>query len=141
MPAHAAGRKVRDADEAKQLLAAWSRSGVPMATWCKQRGVSWYSLAAFKGWPKRALVSGQAPKSQDLQDVAEASHRNPDGRATYTELVEASPAFIEVDTTASVYNNDAQPLYRVRVGSYTVETSSSFDEDSLRRLLLLVASC
>lgn len=134
MPATSRGRKVRDADEAKQLLAAWSRSGVPMADWCKQRGVSWYSLAAFKGWPKRARATGEAPHRKSLQGES-----HPHSQTT-TQSTDA-PAFVEVDTTKTVPHNDAPMLYRLRVGSITVETDASFDEDSLRRLLRLVASC
>ena len=134
MPARAAGRKVTDAEEAKQLLAIWSRSGVPMAAWCKPRGINVYSLAAFKGWPKRAHASGKGRKSESLQEESLA-------HSTTTTKTTDAPAFVEVDTTKPVHNNDTHALYRVRVGAYAVETSSSFDEDSLRRLLLLVASC
>jgi hypothetical protein len=100
------GRKVNDAREAEQLLAAWSASGQPMAAWCEQRGLNWYSLAGYKGWPKRA-----------------------------------APAFVEVHTAPPLPPPDPCALYRIRVGPFLVETEPSFDEDSLRRLLKLVATC
>lgn len=53
MPGPGVGRKVRDAREAQLLLAAWSASGEPMAGWCAARGINWYSLSAYKGWPSR----------------------------------------------------------------------------------------
>ncbi len=43
------GRKV-NADEAAELLAQWQRSGERMSQWCRERGISWYSLSARKGW-------------------------------------------------------------------------------------------
>ena len=53
MPGPGVGRRVRDASEAQQLLAAWSASGEPMAEWCAARRINWYSLSAYKGWPGR----------------------------------------------------------------------------------------
>ena len=53
MPRPAEGRKVRDAREARELLAAWSKSGVAISAWCEERGINWYSLSAYKGWPGR----------------------------------------------------------------------------------------
>lgn len=44
---------MRDASEARQQLAAWTSSGEPMAAWCAARGINWYSLSAYKGWPGR----------------------------------------------------------------------------------------
>jgi hypothetical protein len=44
---------VRDVTEARELLSSWSRSGEAMSSWCAQRGINWYSLSAYKGWPGR----------------------------------------------------------------------------------------
>lgn len=71
MRSKAKGRKVHDAKEAEQLIAAWSASGQPMAAWCEQRGLNWYSLAGYKGWPKRAapaFVEVQTQPSLPPQD-------------------------------------------------------------------------
>lgn len=53
MPKSGVGRKVVDASEAAELLAEWADSGEAMSTWCGRRGINWYSLSAFKGWPGR----------------------------------------------------------------------------------------
>lgn len=53
MPKPGTGRKVVDANEAEELLAEWADSGEAMSTWCGRRGINWYSLSAFKGWPGR----------------------------------------------------------------------------------------
>ncbi len=49
------GRKVR-ASEAEALLREWEASGEAMSSWCARRGLSWYSLSAFKGWAVRGEV-------------------------------------------------------------------------------------
>lgn len=56
MPGPGVGRKVRDGNEARELLAAWSASDEPMADWCAARRINWYSLSAYKGWPGRRGV-------------------------------------------------------------------------------------
>ncbi len=49
------GRKVRSS-EADELLREWEASGEAMSSWCARRGLSWYSLSAFKGWSVRGEV-------------------------------------------------------------------------------------
>jgi len=111
MAVPAVGRKVRDASEAEKLLAAWSRSGVPMATWCAARGINWYSLSAFKGWPRR----------------------KPRPTATFLEVeVQAAPVR-HVPASAS--------RYRVVLGERIVEVDSDFEEQVLRRLVRAVEAC
>lgn len=102
MPQPGSGRKVRDAKEAHELLAAWSRSNMPMAAWCASRGISWYSLSAYKGWQRDALVE------------------------------------VETGLTAPPA---AAGRYVVIVGDRAVEVDAHFDDDVLRRLLRVVASC
>src|SRR5262245_45990645 len=67
--AAATGRKVRDAAEARALLEAWATSGQPMAAWCKEQGINWYSLSAYKGWPGR--------KGEDFVEVETTSRVRP----------------------------------------------------------------
>ncbi len=50
MPRTSVGRKVKSVGEARALLEAWSESGEVMSSWCAVRGISWYSLSAYKGW-------------------------------------------------------------------------------------------
>jgi hypothetical protein len=44
-------RKVRDHAEALALLAEWERSDEPVSNWCRERGINWRSLVAYKGVP------------------------------------------------------------------------------------------
>jgi len=45
------GRKVRDQAEAAVLLAEWEQSGELVSLWCRERGINWRSLVAYKGVP------------------------------------------------------------------------------------------
>ena len=107
------GRKVTDVDEARGLLVDWEQSGERMSAWCEKRGINWYSLSAFKGWYR--------------------------GPATGTELVE-----VELRSElppVEVPNSAPAARYRIVVGDVTVEVDDDFRDDTLKRLLRLVASC
>lgn len=111
MPGRARGRKVRDGAEAHELLRAWSASGEPMSTWCGRRGINWYSLSAYRGWRDRDRDRGER-----------------------VELVE-------------VLRHDAIPVvasparYHIAIRDWVVEVAGNFEEEPLRRLLRVVASC
>jgi hypothetical protein len=77
-------RKV-EAGEAEGLLAAWERSGERLSDWCAARGLSWYSLSAYKGWRCRS------PQVQLAELVVQAPARS----AAYRVLV--GDLAIEVD--------------------------------------------
>ena len=107
----AKGRKVRDTKEAMALLAKWSTSGERMSEWCESRGISWYSLSAYQGW-QRARTRGAS--------------------------------LVEVVTTVDepVERPDVSPArYRIVLRDCAVEIDDNFDDDTLRRLLHVVASC
>ncbi len=44
-------RKVRDHAEAVVLLDEWEHSDEPVSSWCRERGINWRSLVAYKGVP------------------------------------------------------------------------------------------
>ncbi len=50
------GRKVRDHQEAADLLPKWEASGERMSDWCRSRGINWYSLNAYRGRAANAFV-------------------------------------------------------------------------------------
>ncbi len=112
MPGRAVGRKVRDAHEARELLGAWSRSGDAMSDWCGRRGINWYSLSAYQGWQVRG---GEANRLDGFVEIEPAAIA-PAGRRT-------------------------EARYRVVVGAHIVEVTGDFEEEHLRRLLCVVASC
>ena len=113
------GRKVRDADEARELLSAWSASGEAMTPWCAERGINWYSLSAYNGWLDR----------ERHEEEAGVGHEGGDG-------------FVEVVTTAlAVVAPRPSARYRVLLGDRVIEVADDFDDDALRRLIRLVATC
>lgn len=82
-------RKVRP-EEAAGLLRQWESSGEPMSSWCARRGLSWYSLSAFKGWGVRA-----GDEVGFVEVVAEGPVAQPRASARYR--VEVGAVTIEVD--------------------------------------------
>ncbi len=50
------GRKVRDSQEAADLLVKWEQSGERMSDWCGSLGINWYSLNAYRGRMPTAFV-------------------------------------------------------------------------------------
>lgn len=106
MAGRATGRKVRDLDDARELLAAWRSSGGPLASWCRERGINVYSLSAFRGWH---------PEVVDAAEMVE---------------IVATPTVVE-----------AAPVYRVLVRDHVVEVDHDFEDEVLRRLIRVVASC
>ncbi len=108
----ASGRKVR-AEEALELLERWEQSGERMSTWCAARGLNWYSLSAYKGW----LFT-----RWDDEPVED--------------LVFAEVVVDDVEATAS-----KGCRYRIELGDVVLEVDDRFRDDTLRRLLGVVASC
>lgn len=82
------GRKV-NAGEAAELLAQWQRSGERMSRWCGERGISWYSLSAYKGW----LTTRRDGEVDFAELVVEAAPEPPPARYR----VEVGAFVVEVD--------------------------------------------
>ena len=108
----ASGRKVQ-AEEALELLERWEQSGERMSTWCAARGLNWYSLSAYKGW----LFTRW--EKQPVEDVV------------FAEVV--------LDEVAADEPNAGR--YRIEIGDVVLEVGDRFRDDTLRRLLQVVASC
>jgi transposase-like protein len=105
-------RKVRDEDEARCLLAEAEMMGMSRASWARTRGVDPRSLNAWR------LNLERQGGSEDVEEPVRL-----------VELVPSSPAEAE------------GPAYVVRCGRFEVEVDERFDDDTLRRLLRVVAWC
>lgn len=104
-------RKVRDADDAIRCLNASTACGEARATWARRHGIDPRSHNAWRLNLERTR-----------QTVASPGPR-------LVELVPAAPMVEEPSR------------YRVLCGGMVVEVDERFDEDVLRRLLAVVASC
>ena len=112
--AQSTGRKLRDHQEAAKLIAEWERSGERLSDWCGTRGISWHSMCAYKSNGERA-----------------------------------TPAFVELalDTTPTMGAQEMMAdridsRYRMCLGDDVgIEVDDHFRDDTLRRLLRVVASC
>ena len=106
------GRKVH-AEEALELLERWEQSGERMSTWCAARGLNWYSLSAYKGW---LFTRWEDEPAQDM---------------VFAEVV--------VDDAGTDVPNGSR--YRIELGAVVLEVDDTFRDDTLRRLIQVVASC
>ena len=81
------GRKVRDFEEAGELLAAWEASDERMSVWCGSRGINWYSLSAYRSWmTRRRAAFVEVESAAPRPFVLAASYR-----------IEVHGAVVEVD--------------------------------------------
>ena len=106
-----AGRKIRDAADARRSISAAGSAGQSLGEWASEHGVDGRSLHSW--WLNLSGRRGQMPKSSEP-----------------LRLVELLP---ERATVSSKFT--------VRVGSVSVEVEAGFDEAALRRLLAVVGSC
>jgi len=104
-------RKLRDADEARRFLAEAAASGLTRPEWALANGIDGRSLNAWH------------------QNLERARHRDAKRAPRLVELVPAEPVVTE-------------PIrYVVHCGELAVEVDHRFDDDVLRRLLGVMASC
>jgi len=115
-----AGRKIKDAADARRCLSAAGASGLSDVEWARKRGVDGRSLNAWRmNLARRGALLGPRPKRRS-------------GPAQLVELV-AAPGAEAADGSAT--------QYVVRCGELSVEVDEGFEDATLRRLLLVVASC
>lgn len=107
-------RKVVDRDDAQRLLKAWGAGTDDLPDFCARVGVDGRSLHCW------ALNLGRLPRPREEQ------------RPSAVGLVELSVRGAPVTAPA---------LYRVVVGDLAVEVDDGFREDTLARLLRVVARC
>lgn len=106
-----AGRKIKDETEAVASLDAVARTGLELVEWCRARDVDARSLI---GWRHVLTARGYQPP----EDVR------------FVELVRA-PATEEAPARR----------YSVHLGAFCVEVDDKFDDETLGRLLRVVAAC
>jgi hypothetical protein len=106
-----AGRKVADAHEARTLLDEQQRSGLPLASLARSRGIDGRSLNAWR----INLARGASPPVAELQLV---------------ELVAATAPKLKEHVVLTV-----------RCGPFSVDVPPGFDQDDLARLLDVLVAC
>jgi hypothetical protein len=106
-----AGRKIRDAADARQSISAASSAGQSLGEWASEHGVDGRSLHSW--WLNLSGRRGQMPKASES-----------------LRLVELVPERAAVNSR-----------FTVRVGTVSVDVDANFDEAALRRLLAVVGSC
>jgi hypothetical protein len=108
-----AGRKINDAADARACMRAMAARGVNRADWAREHGIDGRSLNA---WRINLGHRGNPPESRP-----------------------ARPRVVELVATAAI---ESEPVrFVVRCGALVVEVDPRFDEQALRRLLRVVASC
>lgn len=119
-----AGRKIKDAADARRCLSAAAGSGLTDVEWARKRCIDGRSLNA---WRMNLERRGAA-----LGPRRERTSKRKLGPVRLVELVAAPSA-----TSA-----EASPArYVVRCGELAVELDERFEDATLRRLLRVVASC
>lgn len=111
-------RKVVDRADAERLLDAWEGGSDDLVDFCARVGVDGRSLHCW------ALNLGRVPREQ----------RGTAAVGLVELAVRGAPATAASATAASA-------LYRVVVGDLAVEVDDGFREDTLARLLRVVARC
>ena len=93
------------------MLAEWEESGERLSDWCIARGINWYSLNAHQGRGVRQ-------------------------QAAFVELA-VGPVSVPEAVAAT-----AEARYRLYLGDdIGIEVDDHFRDDTLRRLIGVVASC
>jgi hypothetical protein len=108
----AARRKVVDRADAEQLLDEWELGAEDLPAFCARVGVDGRSLHCW------ALNLGRLPREERRSDIG----------------------LVELAVRGATPARDAV-VYRVVVGDLAVEVDDGFREDTLARLLRVVARC
>ena len=118
-----AGRKIKDAADARRCLSAAAASGLTHVEWARKRGIDGRSLNAWRmNLERRGAVLG--PRQ-------EGSSKPKSDPVRLVELV-AAPSGSAVAM--------APARYVVRCGELAVELGEDFEDATLRRLLRVVSS-
>jgi len=124
-----AARKIKDARDARECLSAAKASGLTNAEWARQEGIDGRSLNAWR------MNLGIGGKSRGSKRSSKKSRRSK-SRPARPRMVELVPSVNSSRSTAPTI-----PLYAVRCGELTIEVDEHFEEETLRRLVRVVASC
>jgi hypothetical protein len=111
-------RKIRNAGDARHCLDAAKDSGMARPDWARKHGVDARSLNAWRLNLARSSGGAQAPSGVQLVELVAGNY--------------AEHAYPEALRSAR---------YVVRVGEVAIEVDGEFDDDALRRLIRVAASC
>ncbi|MSP56942.1 MAG: hypothetical protein EXR69_15260 [Myxococcales bacterium] len=125
------GRGIKDAAEARALLAAWGSSGRALAEWCRAEKVS---MEALSQWQRRVEASGRVARSR-ARPPGPVSRRP----ASPIRLVEVT--LPRESTAEPVSGTPTTARYEVHVGRCRVLIDRDFDDAELARLLRVAAAC
>jgi hypothetical protein len=124
------GRKVTNGEEARQLLQQWEQSGEAVSTWCRQQGINRYSLSAYKGWSRRSGV----PEFVEVELLEDLS--------VPVDEIEPIEEIVEPFERPQSIAQAEDCVYRIGLGNeLSIEVTDSYRDDTLRRLIGVVASC
>lgn len=113
-----AGRKIKDAKDARRCLSAAKASRLTNAAWARREGIDGRSLHAW------LMNLSRGAKSR-------SSKRGPrKSKSARPRMVELVPVAMPRPTR-----------YTVRCGELSIEVDDHFEEETLLRLLRVVASC
>jgi hypothetical protein len=107
-------RRIPDAYEARACIKAAKASGRTMAEWARAHGVDGRSLNAWRLNLERSERAGSEVRLVEL---------------------------VAVPPVPACRRPDPTTRYAVQVGEFAVEVDAGFDDDVLRRLIAVVASC
>jgi len=106
-----AGRKIRDEGDARACLAAMEASELRPSDWSQAHGIDGRSLNAWRLKLRRSAA------------------------------VQGPVRLVELVAAESTATSGRDERYLVRSGRFTVEVGERFQDDTLLRLLRVVASC
>jgi len=122
-----AGRKIKDAKDARRCVSAAETSGLTSTEWARQQGIDARSLHAWR----MNLKLGKKPRRSKKASAKSTSSKRP-GPARMVELVPRVSVSGPIATRAR---------YAVRCGELSIEFGEDFEDETLRRLVRVIASC
>jgi len=122
-----AGRKIKDANDARRCVSAADASGMTLTEWARDEGIDARSLHA---WRMNLKLDKKTRRSKTRPTKSAAAKTR--GSARMVELV----------PSVSVSRPQAtRARYAVRCGALSIELGEDFEDETLRRLVRVVASC
>jgi len=123
-----AGRKIKDANDARRCVSAADASGMTLTEWARDEGIDARSLHAWRMNLKLDKKTRRSKKGPTKSMAAKTR-----GSARMVELVPSVSVSRPPATTRS--------RYAVRCGELSIEFGEDFEDETLRRLVRVVASC